>query len=356
MPAVSIILPTFNRAKFLPQAFDAIRSQTWRDWELIVVDDGSTDGTQALITALSAGNAQPIRYHYQKNQGAYGARNTGLDTATGRYIAFYDSDDLWLPHHLTDCVAALDTHPAVDWVYGACRRIDMTTGVVLTPSAFYESGRPRPFLNLRHRRSSRLRIIDDPSATQCMIEHGLFCGLQCSVLRSTIFARRRFYTGFRNEAEDQLIVIRALAAGCRLAYYDNIHVLYRVHHANSSAAAQGLTLDKRVGHMLAQARGFEELSGQVALSAAEQRAVSRRLGKEYFWVLGYALLWQNGRRHEALDTFRRGLRRWPWSPRCWKTYCLALLRTYLLAGRQTLSTAQESFGQCESKEPMIPAG
>src|SRR3712207_6270965 len=97
-PTVSIILPTYNRAKFLPQAFGSIRSQTWTDWELIIVDDGSTDETPEFLKELTANFQQPVRYICQENQGAYGARNTGLDHAIGKYIAFFDSDDLWLPH------------------------------------------------------------------------------------------------------------------------------------------------------------------------------------------------------------------------------------------------------------------
>src|SRR5262245_12368939 len=94
-PSVSIILPTYNRAKFLPGALDAIGSQRWTDWELIVVDDGSTDDTREMVAELTRNWEQPVRYVYQENQGAYGARNRGLDMARGDFLALYDSDDLW---------------------------------------------------------------------------------------------------------------------------------------------------------------------------------------------------------------------------------------------------------------------
>jgi glycosyltransferase involved in cell wall biosynthesis len=324
---VSIILPTYNRARFLPQAFDSIKSQTFTRWELIVVDDGSTDNTSQLVQELSRGWPQPVRYVYQENQGAYGARNTGLDLAAGQHIAFFDSDDIWLPHHLNECVLALEGNPDVDWVYGACRVVDFATQQTLAPSTFYKNGRPRPFLRLRTRRVGPLRIIEDPQTMRGMLTHGLYCGLQNSVIRSRTFAGVRFCTRYRNEAEDLLIVIRALVASRRFAYLDNLHVIYHVHGENSSAVGAGGTLEKRLTVYRALLRGFEEIGEEVRLSRAEQRALRKSLSRVYFWELGYALLWQSGRRHEALAAFGKGLRLWPWRLGTWKTYFLALLRT-----------------------------
>src|SRR4051794_26707538 len=106
--AVSVLLPTYNRARFLPDAIGCIAGQSFTDWELVIVDDGSTDNTEAVVTALTANLRQHVRYMRQPNAGAYGARNTALDAAAGRYVAFFDSDDVWLPHHLADSVASLE--------------------------------------------------------------------------------------------------------------------------------------------------------------------------------------------------------------------------------------------------------
>lgn len=332
-PAVSIILPAFNRAAFLPGAIAAIRGQTFSDWELIVVDDGSTDDTAAVVDALAGSIPQPVHFHRQENQGAYGARNAGLELARGRYVAFYDSDDLWLPHHLSDCVDGLDACPEVDWVFSACRRVEHRSGRVLLANTFYHAdGTGWPFLDLQTRAAGRLRILDDPTALACMLAGGLNCGLQASVIRRRLFDNYRFQTRFRNEAEDQMAVIWTLANGGRMAYLEAVHVVYHVHSQNSSAtAAQGV--DKRVAVLLAEARGYEELPDRrVPLKRAERRALRQRLLTQYFWQVGYALLWQNGRRSEALAAFRRGLGHWPWSPRCWKTAFLALCRT-VVGGR-----------------------
>jgi glycosyltransferase involved in cell wall biosynthesis len=324
-PKVSIILPTFNRSRFLPQAFQAIASQSFADWELIFVDDGSTDDTRLVVADERAKLTQPVRYVHQENQGAYGARNTGLDHATGHYVAFYDSDDLWLPHHLSECVAALEACPEVDWVYAASRMVDYSDGRVLAPHCFYVAGRPRPFLRLGARAAGALRVIADERAVECALLRGLFAGLQCSVMRRELFTDWRFESASRNEAEDQLAVVRALAAGRTLAYLDAVHVVYHVHAQNSSAPKRQ-TLDKHVRVFRALVAGFEELRRQVPLTRRQSRALDRRLSRECFWHLGYRLLHQPGHGAEALAWLRRGLRLWPTNLRYWKTYALARLR------------------------------
>jgi glycosyltransferase involved in cell wall biosynthesis len=326
-PRTSIILPTYNRARFLSQAFASIKGQTYTDWELLVVDDGSTDNSRAVVTELAATMPGPVRYVFQENQGPYGARNTGLDTARGDYIAFFDSDDVWLPHHLQDCIAALETHPDVDWVYGACSIVDYATGQVRVANTFQVNGRPQGFLFLRGRTFGALRLIDDPEALRFALRRGFYCGLQNSVIRRNVFEGQRFESASRNEAEDQLAVIRALAAGHRFALIDNVHVIYHLHDQNSSAAGSDSNLERHLTIHKAVARGFEELGEELSLRPAERRALRQRVCQEYFWHLGYSLLWQHGRREEGLAMYARALRHWPWDWRCWKTYLLALIRT-----------------------------
>lgn len=339
-PTISIILPTYNRARFLPQALASIRGQQWTDWELIIVDDGSTDETAAIIDDLTAEIPQPVKFIRQANQGAYGARNTGLDHATGKYIAFFDSDDEWLPHHLADCASALESNPDVDWVYGACRMIDDTTGTVIAENTFYTDGEPRPFFGLRHRTAERLRIIEDDGAIVGMIRHGLYNGLQNSVLRASMFETERFEAEDRNEAEDQLFVIRMQAKGHRIGYFDNVHVIYRVHDSNSSAAGSGRDLSRQqrvIGLMIA---GYEKLLRDGEWTAEIRRALRQRIARDCFWRQGYSTLWQSGQRHEALSMFRRGLAYWPWDWRCWKTYAVSRVRSVM---RQSSRMSGESL-------------
>lgn len=108
-PTVSVIIPTYNRAKFIPAAIQSVITQSYRNIEIIVVDDGSTDGTKDVLSPFM----DKIRYYHTENMGPAHARNVGMKAASGKYIAFLDSDDLYLPGKLELQVAFMETHPEV---------------------------------------------------------------------------------------------------------------------------------------------------------------------------------------------------------------------------------------------------
>lgn len=110
---ISIIIPTFNRGYIVTRAIDSALSQTHRDFEIIVVDDGSTDNTREVLEPYK----DRIRYFYQENKGVARARNKGIQEAKGEYIAFLDSDDYWLPEKLELQTEFLRSHPDVSMVY-----------------------------------------------------------------------------------------------------------------------------------------------------------------------------------------------------------------------------------------------
>lgn len=106
MPKVSIIIPTYNRLKFLQEAIDSVLAQHYQGYELIVVDDGSTDNTRQIAQKYSG----KISYIYQENRGVSAARNRGIDKSTGEYLCFLDSDDLWKPDKLSTQVSFMDNN------------------------------------------------------------------------------------------------------------------------------------------------------------------------------------------------------------------------------------------------------
>jgi glycosyltransferase involved in cell wall biosynthesis len=113
MPRVSIIIPTHNRKAFVLEAIGSALAQTYEDCELIVVDDGSADGTGEALKRYE----ESLHYLYQANQGVSEARNNGLSLAKGEFIAFLDSDDLWLPKKLAIQIAFMDQHPEAQLCY-----------------------------------------------------------------------------------------------------------------------------------------------------------------------------------------------------------------------------------------------
>ena len=112
-PAVSVVIATYNRAAFLPETIESILQQRFRDFELIVVDDGSTDETQAVLRSYGDG----IRSFYQKNSGPAAARNFGIRHARGRWISIQDSDDLAAPAHLEILFGFAAKHPDCGMVF-----------------------------------------------------------------------------------------------------------------------------------------------------------------------------------------------------------------------------------------------
>ncbi|KRL98481.1 glycosyltransferase family 2 protein [Liquorilactobacillus satsumensis] len=111
---VSIIMPTYNRQKTIIASLKSIMEQTYTDWELLIIDDGSKDQTEAVVQRFITEQAiaQKVSYHkLLQNSGANHARNVGVKLATGKYLAFQDSDDKWLPDKLAKQVAILEEEP-----------------------------------------------------------------------------------------------------------------------------------------------------------------------------------------------------------------------------------------------------
>ena len=106
-PLVSVIIPTYNRGWIIKEAIDSVLAQDFEDFELIIVDDGSTDHTAAIINSYQ----EDIIILRQKNQGVSAARNRGLAEASGSFVAFLDSDDLWLPQKLSRQVDFFHSNP-----------------------------------------------------------------------------------------------------------------------------------------------------------------------------------------------------------------------------------------------------
>jgi len=115
MPYLSIVLPTYNRARTILKAVNSVVRQTYKNWELIIIDDGSNDTTKSVLKKYLY--TEQIRYFWQKNKGVVGAELAGIKKAKGKIITFLDSDDTYKKSHLTKHMSYLKKNPQIDIIY-----------------------------------------------------------------------------------------------------------------------------------------------------------------------------------------------------------------------------------------------
>lgn len=193
---ISVVIPTFNRGHLIKKCIESVLAQTYKNIEVIIVDDGSTDNTEEVVRGIEDSR---VMYVYQDNQGACVARNKGIAVAKGAYIAFQDSDDEWMPEKLKKQSMILDTHPDIDIVCckTRCKKLDGTEFVSL-------KNRDEGIINndigpygistqtLLVRRNVFDHVLFDPNVTRyqdldfllCATKnHKLYCVSECLVLR-----------------------------------------------------------------------------------------------------------------------------------------------------------------------------
>lgn len=202
MSSVSVIIPAYNQAEFIPEAIDSVLGQSQQDWELIVVDDGSTDATATAVQAY----ADPrIRYVYQENRGLPGARNSGIRHATGEYLAFLDADDYYHPEKLATQGRHLDQNPRIGLSYASRISVD-------------EKGNP-----LRLRRPP-------PSVSLASFIEGFPFTINDLLIRRRWIERiGGFDESFFLHSEDRDFYIRLLLASCPMARTCGVVAYRRVH-------------------------------------------------------------------------------------------------------------------------------
>ena len=132
-PKVSIIIPTYNCAHYLSSSIESVLGQTFQDFEIIIIDDGSTDNTKEIVEKYRQDNPDRIRYIYQENQGLACARKTGLRQAKGSLIALLDADDQWLPERLEETVRCMETDETIGLVHANIKRVGPDGAVIDVP-------------------------------------------------------------------------------------------------------------------------------------------------------------------------------------------------------------------------------
>lgn len=284
-PLFSAIIPTYNRAGFLPAAIESIVGQTMRDCEIIVVDDGSVDDTPAVVRSFG----ERVRAVRQENRGVSAARNAGIRLARGRWIVFLDSDDVWLPDYLQTHHALIQRHPEAVAILLNSTAIDVN-GVPTDNFAehqFYAALGGREELAL-------------PRGFGAVIDHHL------TTLQSVAFARTALLNGrlFDEEitiAEDlDLIAEMALRGPFVFSSRSASRVIRRPGDA-SNLSAQFTRQELKTRR--AWARVYQRFADDARLTSDERAAVARAHAATHRAIGNLHLLQANGR--EARSAYRR---------------------------------------------------
>lgn len=272
MPTVSVIIPAYNAAAFIADTVRSALDQSYRDLEVIVVDDGSTDGTLAALDGLGG----RIRVHQQANGGVARARNTGVAMARGTWIAFLDADDLWLPHKLE-------------------QQLSMTM-VPMVFSDRFNIGARGDLPELQ----SRVTPMQGGDIFVPLMRRGNFITNTSVVMRRDLFERMGgFYTGL-NGTEDWDLWIR-VAERHQIGFVDEPLVRYRFHAGGLSRNFLKMGRERRQ----VIARGLALERGR-ALDWRTQRQIWAETWRTNAYEAG-----QNGARKQALIDYARAAVAWP---------------------------------------------
>lgn len=285
-PLVSVVIPVFNGAPFVGLAVASVRAQTVRDVEVLVVDDGSTDGTQAVLADLQ--RTAGITWFQQDHGGPARSRNRGLAEARGEFVALLDCDDVWLPDKLAAQLDVMRNRPEVGVVHTDFESVD-ERGTVLETVRARHSGEPL------------VRA---------------FCGGHVA-LPSTLLIRRTVLdrVGVLNPelygSEDSDLTIRLYAA-TQFACVDRVLVrkLQRGHGYRDMAFDEAVHKEKILS---SRERFLEGLERRGPLTDGQQAALDREWANYYLARGGEAE--RVGRRSEARRFYRHAMRKAPWRVR-----------------------------------------
>lgn len=214
---VSIVIPTYNCGKFISEAIESVLNQSYKYIEIIVVDDGSTDNTKVVLTKYEG----KIKYIYQKNSGGTGARNTGIKEATGKYIAFFDADDLWGKEKLERSVEYLEKNN-FDWMYTALKKITMDGKLIenrlMKPNAYGYNPDTGEIIDIKKGLFYYSKRLPVHTNTQVMKKE---CFEKVGLLDETLLI-----------CENTELCVRFQEAGLKGGFLNEMLTIYRTHNAS----------------------------------------------------------------------------------------------------------------------------
>lgn len=206
-PIVSINLCCYNSAKYLRETLQSIVSQTYKSWELVIVNDGSTDSTELIIDEFKDKGCQII-YHYQQNKGLAASRNTAIELSQGALIAFIDHDDIWLPQKLERQVPLFEKNPTLGLLYSNAILLHQATG--------------KEFHQFKHRNQPRGMAFED------LLCHYVFSIPTILIRRKSLIALHQWFDEKLTLIEEADLFIR-IAHDWEIEYQNEVLAKWRMH-------------------------------------------------------------------------------------------------------------------------------
>jgi GT2 family glycosyltransferase len=331
---VSVVIPSYNRAYCVAATIDSVLAQTYPQVEVLLVDDGSTDGTRELI-ASRFGHDSRVRYLPQPNQGVSAARNTGFRHARGEFVALLDSDDLWFPEKLAAQIALFRAHPEIGMVWSDMEAIDMQ-GRVLSTRYLRQMYSAWSYFRDDELFATRARLGDlDSEATGSLADAPVHTGTVYSqmimgslVHTSAVVLRRErqravggFNGRYRNLGEDYDFHLRTCQAG-PVGFIDLPLIKYRRGNPDR------LT---RPEHHFDAATNFLKViephirDNRAAILLPDQM-LNEVMAEAHFWIADVA--WDLGDMRIARTQLAAGLVHRPYAPKYRVKYLLASLPAF----------------------------
>ena len=283
-PKFSVVVPLYNKCHYIARAIQSVLDQTYDNFELIVVDDGSTDGSAEIVKRF--GDSR-IRMLEQANSGASGARNSGIKCSRGEWIAFLDADDIWMPENLSSHVEILKQHPEINWSAGSFVRR-------------YPGGRVEyPVMP-----ASLAERIDDGVFRNALslISNALIC--TCTVvIRKEVFSTIGYFDPEFETAEDLDMWMRLWMKYRDVGYADKVIMEYMQEIPYSLTETRIESNDNRVSHALFVRKYWK---AAVTMDLADRLEIAKMC--KALLRHGIMKLILGGQRSRALDTiaeFRR---------------------------------------------------
>lgn len=233
-PMVSVIIPTYNRSDMVREAIESVMAQTYRDLEIIVVDDGSTDDTRVVVASIPE---ERLRYHYLVHAERSAARNFGIRNARGKYVAFLDSDDLFSPNKLEKQIKILEGQTGIGLVYSSAWIV--TEGRYRVPvDRWWSNNEKAPDSSLQY------DYIHEAKISGKMHENILMYNNECIILLPTVMVRKDLFdvAGYFDERMSR---IEDVDLWRRIAKHTNFQALHeplvavRKHDGNTLESPQG---------------------------------------------------------------------------------------------------------------------